>query len=138
MKCQHYLLLHLIERSRSFTILHNLYPNKAHVSLYYKKCHLQPLYIYFHNSGCPVSIYSHFSKTYITVSLKQCSSGIFSLENLWKRITQGWLCFHMSPSSFFKTVIFWLGLISAILDNGTDYLVDFHSKYVCINRVHLF
>ena len=37
---------------QSFAILHNLYQNKA-VSLYYKICHLQPLYIYLHNYGCP-------------------------------------------------------------------------------------
>ena len=42
---------HLFGWSCNFAVLHNLYPNKAHFSLYCRKCLFQTLYIYLHNSG---------------------------------------------------------------------------------------
>ena len=45
-------------------------------------------YIYFRNSSCPVLIHSHFYKAYLTVSLKQCPSGLFSQDALLKQISK--------------------------------------------------
>ena len=56
-------------QSWSFAILHKLYPNKAYVSLYCTICHLRPVYIYLHNSGCPILIHSCFSRAYITATV---------------------------------------------------------------------
>ena len=69
MKIQYYLLHHLTKQSRSFASLHNLQPNKVHVSSYHTKCQLQPVYISRYTPGCPVSIHSHFFKAYITVKV---------------------------------------------------------------------
>ena len=40
-----------------------------------------------------------------------CSSGLFYLVTLWKQIKQSQLRSSISPSSFFKTIIFWFSII---------------------------
>ena len=123
----HYLLFHLIEQSWSFAIVHNLYPNKTHASLHYRKCIpsisfiLPSTALYLSSQlwlSCSKSL-KFLPGIYNCKSLKQCFFQVFSWGTFWKWITQGRLHFHVSPNPFFKTITYGLTLTSLISDTRT-------------------